>query len=92
MKTSDDFDLAVALEYRESDGTDATPSVIIKGTMLEASWLVKTARQLGVPVVEDTGAATALSEIELDSEISEDLYRAVAVILNELRGDDRHRL
>lgn len=80
------FDLAVALEY-DSNGTeerDKAPRVIIKGNQQEAAWLVRMAKQLGVPVVEDSGAATALSELPLDEEIPEDLYQAVAVILNRL--------
>ena len=90
MEANNEFDLAVALEYgqfRVSDRgriSDAAPKVVIKGMRGEVSWLIKTARQLGIPVVEDGGAATTLSELELDTEIPEDLYRAVAVIINGL--------
>ncbi len=78
------FDLAVALEYGASRAVNAAPKIVIKGTKGETAWLIKTAQQLGIPVVEDNGAATALSEIALDSEIPEDLYRAIAVIINKL--------
>lgn len=89
MAENSEFDLAVALEYGHYNNgvapvAESAPKVVIKGTMAEAAWLVKTAKQLGVPVVEDDGAATALSEIALDTEIPEDLYRAIAVIINKL--------
>lgn len=80
------FDLAVALEYESNrtDESDKAPRVTIKGNPQEAAWLVRMAKQFGVPVVEDCGAATALSELPLDEEIPEDLYQAVAAILNRL--------
>lgn len=98
------FDLAVALEYNEQDGAVVggynsssteraqcllAPRILIKGGPAEAAWLVRMAHQLGVPVVEDDGAALALSELPLDEEIPEDLYQAVAIVLNKIELGSR---
>lgn len=77
------FDTAVAVRYDERSG-DSAPQVLIKATAAETEWLVRTARELGVPVVEDSATAKALSELPLDTEIPEELYRAVAVVINQL--------
>ena len=101
MAANSPYDLAVALEYgapgyheisqrNKIHDSDIAPRVTIKGSHLEAAWLIKTANQLGIPVLEDDGAATALSQIPLDQEIPEDLYRVVAIILNQLNKSVRY--
>jgi flagellar biosynthesis protein len=77
------FSTGVAVRYDERLG-DAAPQVLIKASASETEWLVRTARELGVPVVEDSATAKALSELPLDTEIPEELYRAVAVVINQL--------
>lgn len=80
--------IAVALQY---DGEGA-PRVTAKGRGELAERIVETAREHGVAVEEDALLAQALSAVELDDEIPEALYRAVAQVIGfvlALRGELR---
>jgi flagellar biosynthesis protein len=73
---------AVALEYAHP----GVPRVTAKGHGAVAERIVETAKAAGVAVEENPALAAALAEVELDDEIPEALYRAVAhVILFVLR-------
>ena len=55
--------------------------------------IIDTARAHGVPLKEDPILAEALSTVELDTEIPEALYRAVAVVIGfVLRANSRRSL
>ena len=69
--------LAVALDYQAGD----IPRVVAVGRGELGRRIIDTAREHGVPLEENPGLAEALSTIELDEEIPEALYRAVAEIL-----------
>ena len=74
---------AVALEYADP----GVPRVIAKGHGDIADKIVETALAAGVAIEENPALAEALSRVELDDEIPEALYRAVAqVILFVLRS------
>lgn len=80
--------IAVALEY---DGHGA-PRVTAKGRGELAQRIVETAREHGVAVEENAILAQALSAVELDDEIPEELYRAAAQVIGfvlALRGEMR---
>ncbi len=68
---------ASALHY---EGKGA-PRVVASGAGLIAERIVEVARENGVPVRHDKALAEALSGLELDREIPEDLYKAVAETL-----------
>jgi flagellar biosynthesis protein len=71
--------IAVALAYdRESD---EAPRVVAKGRGELAERIVAVARENGVAVESDPALAAALSIVELDADIPEDLYRAVAAVI-----------
>jgi len=72
--------IAVALHY---DGADA-PRVVASGQGWIGDRIIETAREHGVPIEENPSLAQALSTIEIDEEIPEALYRAVAEILTFL--------
>lgn len=57
------------------------PKVVASGSGLIAERIVAVAREAGIPVREDPALAQALSALELDREIPEDLYKAVAETL-----------
>jgi flagellar biosynthesis protein FlhB len=71
--------IAVALQYDE-EGMDA-PRVLAKGEHVIAKQIIDVARAHGIPVVRDVALARALRDLEIDEEIPEDLYEAVAEIL-----------
>ncbi len=69
--------LAVALHY---DAPDA-PKVVAVGRGLIGERIIATAKAHGVPLSENAPLAEALSTLEVDTEIPEQLYSAVATIL-----------
>lgn len=69
--------MAVALEY---DGSSA-PRVTAKGQGEIAEKIIETAREAGVPIEENPLLTQALSSVELDDHIPEDLYKAVAQVI-----------
>ncbi len=73
---------AIALQYEDSE-TEA-PTVTVKGETYSADEVVKIARRYGIPVVENPSLAKALQNTELDSEIPEELFQAVATLLNNI--------
>ncbi len=77
----------VALGLQYEDGGQEAPVLSVKGEYLLADEIVKIARRYGVPVVEDEELAGALRGQELDEEIPEELYHAVAVVLHSLDGN-----
>lgn len=74
--------IAVALEY---DGHGA-PRVTAKGRGELAERIVETGREHGVAVEENVVLAQALSAVELDDEIPEELYRATAQVIAFVLG------
>ncbi|MBO9709392.1 MAG: EscU/YscU/HrcU family type III secretion system export apparatus switch protein [Caulobacter sp.] len=69
--------IAVALRYDEPDA----PRVVATGRGWVGEKIIETAREHGVPLEENPALAQALSTIELEEEIPEALYVAVAEIL-----------
>ena len=69
--------LAVALTY---DAPDA-PRVVASGRGLVGQKIIETAQAHGVPLQKNVALAEALSTIELETEIPERLYAAVAEVL-----------
>ncbi len=71
---------AVALAYR--DGASGAPRVVAKGSDLLAQRIRELAREHNVPVLESPPLARALyRHVDLDTEIPETLYGAVAEVL-----------
>ncbi|MFN7928234.1 MAG: EscU/YscU/HrcU family type III secretion system export apparatus switch protein [Blastocatellia bacterium] len=87
--------LAVALQYDET--TMNAPTVMASGADLMAAKIRALAQESGVPIVRDVPLARALYAVEVEDEIPEDLYEAVAVLLrwvyqvaDEQKGVTRH--
>jgi flagellar biosynthesis protein len=70
--------LAVALKYERP----SVPRVVAVGRGPLGEKIIETARENGVPLEENPARAEALSKVELDEEIPEALYKAVAVVLS----------
>ncbi len=69
---------AVALSYDEEK--DAAPVIVASGMGYMAEKIVETARENGVPVYEDNSLVTVLSQLQLGSQIPEQLYQAIVDI------------
>jgi flagellar biosynthesis protein len=86
VTTPDPRRIAIALEY---DGQGA-PRVTAKGRGELADRIVEVAREHDVVVEENAILAQALSAVELDDPIPEELYRAAAQVIAfvlSLRGE-----
>ncbi|HLM03259.1 MAG TPA: type III secretion system export apparatus subunit SctU [Pyrinomonadaceae bacterium] len=71
--------LAVALKYDR--GESEAPVITAKGADLMAAQIRQLASEAGVPMRRDVPLARALYEFDADDEIPEELYEAVAVVL-----------
>lgn len=69
---------AVALSYDEDKS--AAPVIVASGSGYMAEKIIETARESGVPVYEDNSLATVLTQLDLGSEIPEQLYQAIVDI------------
>jgi flagellar biosynthetic protein FlhB/flagellar biosynthesis protein len=77
---AEDADIAIALKYdREKDNA---PRVIAKGMRLKAEKIREIAKQYGVPFMKNTTLAGALYRVDVGQEVPEELYDAVAEVLN----------
>ena len=79
------FRSAVALDYPDND--DRAPTIAIKGEYTHADTIVGYARRFGVPVIERPELARALLELSTGEEIPEDMFEAVAHVLNEISNE-----
>jgi len=70
---------AVALRYNQQD--DRAPRVVAKGDRLLAERIIEIARENNVPLHEDPDLVAVLSKLDVQREIPEALYRAVAEVL-----------
>ncbi|MCR4600543.1 MAG: EscU/YscU/HrcU family type III secretion system export apparatus switch protein [Clostridia bacterium] len=68
---------AVALRYEETGGA---PVIVASGLGYMAERIVEAAQNNNVPVYEDNSLATLLSQLDLGSEIPEEVYQAVVDI------------
>jgi flagellar biosynthetic protein FlhB len=77
---------AVALSYQRDERGEPrhdAPRVVAKGADLLAQRIKQVARDAGVPCYEDVPLARALfAKVEIGDEIPEDMYAAVAAVLN----------
>lgn len=60
----------------------ATPRLVKKATGEYAEIMVEAARELNVPVVHSPALTEALASLPIDTEVPEDLFEMVAVVLS----------
>ncbi len=72
--------LAIALQYDEK--TMQAPQITAKGQDSMALRIIDIAKKSQVPVVRNIGLAHSLFDLEIGHDIPEDLYEAVAEVLN----------
>lgn len=71
--------LAVAVKYNEAEMN--APTVMMKGQRQFAEKLKEYAKEAGVPVIQNVPLAWALNDVEIEEEIPEELYQAMAEVL-----------
>lgn len=69
---------AIALSYDEQQMS--APTVIAKGKGLIAKEIVEQAEELGIPIQEDSTLVELLSQININQQIPEELYKVVAEV------------
>lgn len=69
---------AVALKY--DSNKNAAPVVVASGSGYVATKVVEIAEKNGVPVYKDDSLAVMLSQLELGSEIPEELFKTIVDI------------
>lgn len=72
--------VAVAIFYDRNKG--GAPKVLAKGRNLIADQIKQIAKEEGIPIMRNVSLAHALNKVELGEEIPEELYQAVAEVLN----------
>ena len=72
--------MAAAIQYER--GKSSAPIVVAKGRNLVAEQLKEIAREEGIPIIRNISLAHALNKLELDEQVPEQLYTAVAEVLN----------
>lgn len=72
--------IAVAIRYNKEEM--AAPQIVAKGEMLMAEKILEIARENNVPVMRNVPLAHALNKLDEGEEIPEELYEAVAEVLN----------
>ena len=77
---TDDAEIAIALKYDKEK--DNAPRVIAKGLRFKADKIREIAKAYGVPIMKNVPLANALYRVEVGEEVPEDLYDAVAEVLN----------
>lgn len=73
-------EIAVAIKYNKDE--DKAPKVVAKGMNLKAERIKEIAKQFNVPIMKNVALAHALNKVEVGDEIPEELYDAVAEVLN----------
>ena len=76
----EDPDIAVALQYDKDK--DSAPRVVAKGMRLRAAKIREIAKEYGVPVMRNVTLAGALYKVDIGQDVPEELYDAVAEVLN----------
>ncbi|MEI6806349.1 MAG: type III secretion system export apparatus subunit SctU [Myxococcaceae bacterium] len=72
--------IAVAIRYQAQE--DSAPIVVAKGMDKNAEVIKKIAQQYKVPILQNIPLAQALHKLDLEEEVPEELYEAVAEVLN----------
>jgi flagellar biosynthesis protein FlhB len=71
---------AIAIQYDKKNR--GAPVVVAKGERIVAEKIRQIAKEEGIPIMRNVALAQALMKVEVDEVIPEDLYEAVAEVLN----------
>ncbi|MBL9037383.1 MAG: EscU/YscU/HrcU family type III secretion system export apparatus switch protein [Archangium sp.] len=76
----DDAEIAIAIKYDKAK--DNAPRVVAKGLRLKAEKIREIAKRKDIPVMKNVALANALFRVDVGQEVPEELYDAVAEVLN----------
>ncbi len=79
-KSNTPVEKAVALKYNQDEGT--SPRVVAKGEGHVARQIRAIAEEYGIPIRHDDDLVELLAQVDIDREIPQELYAAVAEILS----------
>lgn len=89
-------EIAVAVKYDKEK--DHAPRVVAKGMQLKAEKIREIAKKHNIPIMKNVNLANSLFRVDVGQEIPEDLYDAVAEVLNfvyalqaEQAGDQKRK-
>lgn len=71
---------AAALKYDASK--DSAPRVTAKGEGKTAQKIIEIARENDIPIKEDRDLIELLSKVELDHEVPQEMYKAIAEVFS----------
>ena len=71
---------ALSLEY--DSNLNSAPKVTAKGQGEVAKKIIKLAKENNIPIKKDEDLVELLSKVELDKEVPENMYKAVAEIFS----------
>ncbi len=77
---NDETEIAIALKYDKEK--DSAPRIVAKGLRLKAEKMREIAKQYNIPIMKNVPLANALYRIDVGQEVPEELYDAVAEVLN----------
>jgi len=75
-----DEEIAIAIKYDTEK--DNAPRVVAKGMRIKAEKIREIAKANNIPMMRNTTLANALYRVDVGQEIPEELYDAVAEVLN----------
>ena len=81
--------IAVALFYDKEKG--GAPEIVAKGERLIADQIRELAKEAGVPIMRNVTLAQALNRLEIGDQVPEELYEAVAEVLNFVYKMGQHQ-
>lgn len=81
MNTPEDAKRRKAVALRYDSEKDTSPRVLAKGSGLLAERILEIAREQRIHVHEDPGLVSLLAHLDVNAQIPEDLYQAVAEVL-----------
>jgi flagellar biosynthetic protein FlhB/flagellar biosynthesis protein len=77
---NDETEIAIALKYDKEK--DSAPRIVAKGMRIKAEKIREIAKQYNIPIMKNVNLANALYRIDVGQEVPEELYDAVAEVLN----------
>lgn len=87
MEKDKKINSAIALKYNPDE--DIAPKIIAKGERKVAENMLEKAKEHNIPIYQDEKLSNQLKNLEIDDNIPQDLYEAVAQVLIFITNLDR---